>query len=262
MEINWVTVAAQIINFLVLVWLLRKFLYGPITKAMKTREELIKKRLLDAETAKQEADETRQSLEAAKSALEAAKEKFITGARQEADDLRRSLEKQAREDTDAMRQAWAKQLGADQEEFLSDIRRRAAREFFLLSREALKAVADESIDGRIVAAFVNTLEDLPADSLARLKDAVRRSDAEVKIESAFPISVEQRQTISRSVGDALGGNFDVAFADADDLVAGVRLSVDSQTVEWSINAYLDQFEERVSAALLSALPSEARRAAE
>ena len=41
MQVDWLTVAAQIVNFLILVWLLHKFLYGPIVRAMGDREAAI-----------------------------------------------------------------------------------------------------------------------------------------------------------------------------------------------------------------------------
>jgi len=43
-QIDWLTVAAQITNFLVLVWLLHRFLYQPITNAMEQRQAQIEKR--------------------------------------------------------------------------------------------------------------------------------------------------------------------------------------------------------------------------
>ena len=55
MKINWFTVIAQIINFLILVWLLKKFLYKPVLDAIDAREKKIVSRLEDAKTKKEEA---------------------------------------------------------------------------------------------------------------------------------------------------------------------------------------------------------------
>ena len=49
MSVNWFTVAAQVVNFLILVWLLHRFLYGPIIAAMDRRERRIAERLQDAQ---------------------------------------------------------------------------------------------------------------------------------------------------------------------------------------------------------------------
>ena len=49
MLIDWFTVLAQIINFLILIYLLKRFLYGPIIRAMEERE---KKMVADQDRAK------------------------------------------------------------------------------------------------------------------------------------------------------------------------------------------------------------------
>ena len=56
MSIDWVTVAAQAVNFLVLVWLLKRFLYRPILDGIDARERDIEARVTAAATAKAEAD--------------------------------------------------------------------------------------------------------------------------------------------------------------------------------------------------------------
>ena len=57
MQIDWFTVVAQIVNFLILVWLLKKFLYGPIIRAMDDRERRIASRLEEANARERQAQE-------------------------------------------------------------------------------------------------------------------------------------------------------------------------------------------------------------
>jgi F-type H+-transporting ATPase subunit b len=52
MLIDWFTVGAQVVNFLILVWLLKRFLYKPILHAIDERERRIAKELADADTKK------------------------------------------------------------------------------------------------------------------------------------------------------------------------------------------------------------------
>ena len=47
MLIDWFTIAAQALNFLILVWLMRRFLYKPILNAIDAREKLIAKELAE-----------------------------------------------------------------------------------------------------------------------------------------------------------------------------------------------------------------------
>ena len=58
MLIDWFTVAAQALNFLILVWLMKRFLYKPILNAIDAREKLIAKELADADAAAELLEET------------------------------------------------------------------------------------------------------------------------------------------------------------------------------------------------------------
>ena len=59
MPIDWFTVVAQAINFLILVWLLKRFLYKPILHAIDEREKGIAAQLAEAEAKKAEAQKER-----------------------------------------------------------------------------------------------------------------------------------------------------------------------------------------------------------
>ena len=64
MLIDWFTVGAQVLNFLILVWLLKRFLYKPILDAIDAREERIAAELADADAKKAEAQKERDALPA------------------------------------------------------------------------------------------------------------------------------------------------------------------------------------------------------
>ena len=52
MLIDWFTVGAQVLNFLILIWLLKRFLYKPILHAIDEREERIATELANADSPK------------------------------------------------------------------------------------------------------------------------------------------------------------------------------------------------------------------
>lgn len=55
MEFNWTTFFLEIINFLVLIWILKRLLYQPIKKVILARKEAVQKTLDAANQAKKEA---------------------------------------------------------------------------------------------------------------------------------------------------------------------------------------------------------------
>jgi len=262
MEINWVTVVAQIVNFLVLIWLLNKFLYGPITRAMAARQARIRERLAEATRTKQEAEQERLKLRAERDDIHHAKEDLLSVARDEADQLQRDLEKQAREDVETQRQAWLKQLQVDKEDFLNDVRRRAATEFFALAEKVFTELADETFEKRIVALFIMRLKTMDANSRRKLKDAAGCKESSIRIESAFELGPNERHVINQCINEISDGEVKITYANTDQLIAGIRLRVDSQSVEWSVSSYLDQLQERLEELFASAQPDEERQAAE
>lgn len=262
MELNWVTVAAQIINFLILVWLLNKFLYGPVTRAMEKRQDRIRSQIREAEERASKAEEERRALKAEREELRAQKEALLADARAEAEQLRHDLERQARTEVDSERKGWLARLERDHEEFLSDIRRRAGEEFVALGRSALKDLADARLETRLAAAFARQLRDLPDATKDRLKQALGEPDAKAEVESGFTLSATDKKTIRQAVTETFGEEVELGYAVNDDLIAGVRLRLDSQVVEWSISNYLDDLQARLGAALDGKHVSEDRKAAE
>ena len=103
MSIDWFTFTAQVINFLVLVGLLRHFLYGPVVRAMQAREQKVTQRLTDAETAKAEANQQRVELEKQSQLLQEQRDDLSTKAKTEADSERQRLIAEARKEADTRR---------------------------------------------------------------------------------------------------------------------------------------------------------------
>ncbi len=62
MSIDWITVVAQLLNFLVLVWLLKRFLYRPILDGIDAREVEISTRMAEATEARKKAEAEVQKL--------------------------------------------------------------------------------------------------------------------------------------------------------------------------------------------------------
>ena len=90
------TILAQIINFLILLFILAKFAYKPICNMLEERKERIANDLAAAESAKVEAQEMRQSyedqLQAARKEAQEIVEKAVQEAKAVLSDLRQQLD--------------------------------------------------------------------------------------------------------------------------------------------------------------------------
>ena len=91
MQIDWLTVAAQAVNFLVLVYLLRRFLYQPVVAAMTRREERIAQQLQEAAQREQQALQETQAFQEKNQAFEHDRAAMLSRAEQEVEAHRKTL---------------------------------------------------------------------------------------------------------------------------------------------------------------------------
>jgi F-type H+-transporting ATPase subunit b len=102
MLIDWFTVCAQALNFLILVWLMKRFLYKPILHAIDAREKLIAAELADAAKKKAEAQKERDEFPAQERGVRPAARRALTKATDEAKAERQRLLDEARKAADAL----------------------------------------------------------------------------------------------------------------------------------------------------------------
>lgn len=266
MEINWVTVAAQIVNFLILVWLLQKFLYGPITRAMSAREASIRKRSNAADDVRRAAEDERAALQTEREDFARQKEELLSAAHAEAESLRQSLEREAREKIDQERARWYELLQSEKRDFLLDVRAQTETEFFTLARGAFNELADSELEKRLVEKFVERLAVAPDVEKETLVKAAHDEKYCGQVLSAFPIAQEERAKLQTAINDMIDENVTIEFGENSDLLGGIKLRIGGQTIEWSIAKYLDALQERLSGLIpenqQSAIAHSAERAAE
>lgn len=257
MEIDWITIAAQIANFLILVWLLRRFLYKPITDAIAAREQKIHDRLSDAAATKRKAEEEAARIRELREDIEAQRERLIVKARQEAAALKKELEATARDEVRKLSTAWRQEIDNERATFVDELRRNAILQFYALSREALGGLAGVSLNEAIADRFIARLSELDAESIAKLRD----NGSPIVVQSSFEPSDEMEASITRAVREQISVDAQIDYQLADELICGVRLKVGGQTIGWTLADYLRRLEEETLQKLEEINMAE-RRAAE
>ena len=102
MLIDWFTVGAQALNFIILVWLLKRFLYKPILNAVDAREKRIAAELADADTKKAEAKSERDEFKQKNETFDQQRAALLTKAMDEAKAERQRLIDDARKSADCV----------------------------------------------------------------------------------------------------------------------------------------------------------------
>lgn len=245
MQIDWITVAAQIVNFLLLVWLLQRFLYGPITRAMKRREERIETRLTEAEDKRREAGLEAENLRKKQDEVEEQRRRIFEEARREARELREKLEREAREEVEEERRSWRRTVTEERDEFLAELRAHTARHVYALARTALCELAGASVEAQAASRFAGRLRELRGEQAARIAEAAADERNTALVESSFELPGPAQEDIEKVVHETISKDVKIHYSRSDDLLFGVRLIAGGQTVEWSLARYLERLEDAV-----------------
>ena len=245
MLIDWFTVAAQALNFLILVWLMKRFLYKPILNAIDAREKLIAKELADADAKKAEAQKEHEEFQKKNEEFDQQRAALLTKATDEAKTERERLLDDARKAADALSAKRQESLSHDAQNLNQAISRLTQKEVFAITRKALTDLATTSLEERMGEVFDRRLRELDGKSKSVLGDALRKNSEPALIRSTFDLPAAQRAAIQNALNETFSAEIHVRFETAPDLVSGIELTSNGQKVGWSIADYLASLEKGV-----------------
>jgi F-type H+-transporting ATPase subunit b len=243
MLIDWFTAMAQVINFLVLVYLMKRFLYGPIMRAMDEREKRIALRLEEGQKKKDEAQQEMERYEGKNRELDVRREVLLSQIKEEAEGRRKELIDEARSQVDAIRANWYEAIQREKEAFLQNLRQRAGKHTYAVARRALKDLANVDLEHHIVRVFIERLRNLTGEERDALDESIRTSGRKVYLRSAFEIPQQMAQEIVEVLQDYGSDTLDSQFEISSDLICGIELKVHGRKIAWSLEEYLETLEE-------------------
>jgi F-type H+-transporting ATPase subunit b len=246
MLIDWFTVGAQTLNFLILVWLLKRFLYKPILNAIDAREKRIAAELADADTKKAEAQKERDTFEEKNEEFDRQRATLLKKATDEVQAERMRLLDQARKAADALSSKRQEELRNEAINLNQAILRRTRQEVFAIARKALTDLAATSLEERISEVFTRRLRELDGSAKETLAQALETATAPALIRSAFELTAEQRATIQKTLNETFAAEIRLRFETEPDLISGIELAANGQKVAWSIADYLVSLEKGVA----------------
>jgi F-type H+-transporting ATPase subunit b len=244
--IDWFTLAAQVINFLILVWLLKRFLYRPILDAIDAREERIAAELADADAKKAEARKERDEFQHKNEAFEQQRATLLSRATDEAKAERQRLLDEARQAADTLRAKRMQALSNDSHQLNQAIRRWTQTEVFAIARKALTDLATTSLEERMAEVFTRRLRALDGQAKEAFAKALKSSSGPALVRSAFDLPAEQRAAVQDALNETFSAAIRVKFETAPDLVSGIELSTNGQKLAWSVADYLAALEQGVA----------------
>ncbi|MGA7965143.1 MAG: F0F1 ATP synthase subunit delta [Gammaproteobacteria bacterium] len=254
MLIDWFTVAAQVVNFLILVWLLKHFLYKPILRAIDAREQRIALTIAGADAKKAEAQQEREKFRNRNEAFDQQRTALLSQATDEAKAERELLLDHARQDANALRVEQQDALKREQQHLNAEIARRTREEVLAIARKALTDLAGISLEARMSEVFARRLQALDHETKDDFAEAVKTSSEPVLVRSAFELSAEQRAVIQNALNAALSAEIPIRFDTVPEVIGGIELSAKGRKIAWSIADYLGSMEKSIGDLLASSNP--------
>jgi len=237
------TILAQILNFVILVLLLKRFLYAPILQAMAERKARIAAAMDQAKAAEKEARKRSKELVRERQALADAKTRLLTEAREDARRWRQNAIEDMKHEVDELRRSWEDRLRQDREIFLNHLKVQVAGQVMRISEKVLSDLADERLENRLVEVL--------ADRLSREKAGLSIHDisGEVRVQCGITMTPSQRNALSGKIKDLFPAVQSVSIEKKPDLGFGLRLTAGDKKMEWNLTHYLEELEQVVLTAL-------------
>lgn len=254
MLIDWFTVGAQVLNFLILVWLMKRFLYQPILDAIDAREKRIAAQIAAADAQKAEAQKERAEFQHKNQEFDEQRATLVNQATEDARGERDRLLNEARREADALTAKRQATLRSDAKTLNQAITLRTQHEVFAITRKALGDLATTGLEERIGEVFIRRIRELDADTKATLGGAIKAASEPAVIRSAFDLPDGQRAAIRNALNETFAAEVPVRFETAPALVGGIELAANGQKLAWSIADYLTSLEKSVEE-LLRAKPA-------
>ncbi|MGR9107975.1 MAG: F0F1 ATP synthase subunit B family protein [Gammaproteobacteria bacterium] len=246
MLIDWFTVAAQGLNFLILVWLMKRFLYKPILHAIDEREKRIALALADADAKKAEAQSERDVFRHKNEAFDLQRAALLSQATIDANAERQRLLEEARQAADALRVKRQETLINDARNLSNAIIRRTREEVFAIARKALMDLATTTLEERLGEVFNRRLREMDGHAKEGLAEALKTTSDPVLVRSAFDLPLEQRAAIQNALNETFSGEIEIRFEASRDVISGIELIANGWKVGWSIADYLASLEKNVA----------------
>lgn len=243
---QWFTFVAQIVNFLILIVLMKKFLYGPIIKAMDEREARIAERMRQADAAIERAEREERTHRGLTDELKKARETMMHEAAEEAEQHRRRLMEQARADVEAAERNWRAAIEREKTAFLRQLRELAGRETVEIARKTLRELADSELEERVIRRFIERIGSVEDAQWAQLARYGADSEQGIAIYSAFKLRSELRDELVGLVREKAGPEAHISFDRDETLLTGIELRSPGLKIAWSMDDHIDSLQQSLA----------------
>jgi F-type H+-transporting ATPase subunit b len=243
-QIEPTTLIIQIVNFILIVLVLRWLLFDRVLKMMNDRRDRIASQMEEAEQKSRQAEAATEEYSRRRREIYEERKEILGEARQEAERQKRDMLDEAREEVEQTRGRWQEAMEQEREAFMDDLRRRIGEEFMSVTRRALGDLANADLEQQMVKAFIERMESLNEEERAIFSESARQLDT-VVVYSTFELAPEMQEQITEVLRDTVRGDVHVSFQIDHELICGISIRTNVYEISWSLSNYLQSLDVRM-----------------
>ena len=241
MLIDNFTVIAQLINFLILVWLLKRFLYQPVLRAIDAREARLQEQQQQAQEKQDQAQKLKHELKEEQRELQQQRDSLLEEAQADAREHKEEQLEQARSEIKAQKQQWHEQLRLEQQQIHTQLRDCVLQELHTAVRAALFDLADQGLEQQMVRHFMARLDHLTSKQRKELERINANTSNEPVLKTSFPLDEKTQENLRTALNNALELK-NVNFRHEPSMACGIELEWEDYLLQWSLDTYLEQMQ--------------------
>ncbi len=234
MEFNLSTFVLEIINFLILIWILQKLFYKPLLNVIAKRKQFIDQSLADAKNLKKEAEQQRSLYEDRQKLWEQEKQSAMTALQRQLDVEKATQLYQLNTDLEQERQKAKVTLSRQQQELQQQAEKQALQNGAKFASLLLEQTAGPELERRLFTLTLNKLTTLPEICKLNLTTPENKKSVVIKITSAFPLPIDMSQQLEQKLEGLINNRLNFQYHQDTALIAGLRLDIGA----WVLNANL------------------------
>ncbi len=246
MQISWWTFALQIVNFLILVWLLQRFLYRPVRDILEKRKQLSMQAFAEADKAKQEAEAMRRHYEEARGALAEERQEMLDAAHRSIESDRAKILDEARDQAETLVKSAHESIAQERVKTLEGLENDIANLAVKLAGKLLDNLGASIASDVFLERAEEALTNLPKGERRRLERDLASNGARVVVVTAAPLNAGEQKTWKTRLEADVGRTLEVAFDVDPKLLGGAAVHFPHTVISF---AWADQLHDAKQALL-------------
>ncbi len=243
MELNWSTFALEIFNFLVLVWILKRFLYKPVLNVITQRRATIENQLAEAKQLHIDADALKERYEHRLADWEQERQKAMDKLMHELEENRlhqlENLKAELAQEEEKNRVVRSRQ----DKQLMREIELRALQQGAEFASRLLAEAAGPELENRLFDLLLDGLSVIPADQISNLSNKWGESPERILVFSAYPLAENKRHQLEETLSRVTGLSAPVFYEQDAKLLAGLNITIGAWVLQLNVRDELQGFME-------------------